>query len=126
MILRLLLPLQTPLTVEFVAEPRYSECNAHNQQITYQNRVEIINAIKQRYEECRHYGIIEKEFGITYPTIKKYLSEEVVPLKVKGFLLKMAKSIKRKDLFKLLYDKRIFDLPMSDDEKQGILKYLIA
>jgi hypothetical protein len=64
------------LRAETLVEPHYTERNAHNQKIGYANRVEVVNAIKKRYAECRHCGIIEKEFGITYPTIKKYLAGE--------------------------------------------------
>ena len=122
--LRRLLPRQIALNAEETAEPRYTERNAYNQRTGYLNHVEIMEAIKKRYAECRHYGILEKEFGLTYPTIKKYLAGEITSLKVKGRLLSSGNTIKRKDLAKLLYDRGIFDLPVEKETQLNILGYL--
>ena len=124
--LRILLPRQIPLDGrnDTDSEPRYSELNEYNQHAGYLNHVEIMEAIKKRYEECRHYGIIGQEFGLSYPTIKKYLAGEIGSLKVKGKLLAKEKTVKRKDLIKLLYDRGIFDLPIAKEAQQNILCYL--
>jgi len=122
--LRQLLPRQISLNAETLAEPHYSECNAHNQKIGYANHVEVMNAIKKRYAECRHYGILEKEFGLTYPTIKKYLAGDISVLKVKGRMLSKEKIVRRKDLSKLLYDRGISDLPITEEVRLSMLSYL--
>ena len=83
-----------------------------------------MNAIKKRYAECRHYGILEKEFGLTYPTIKKYLAGEISSLKIKGRMLAKEKVVRRKDLAKLLYDRGIFDLPIGEEAQLSMLAYL--
>ena len=122
--LRQILPRQISLGAETPVEPHYTERNAHNQGIGYANHIGIMDAIKKRYAECRHYGILEKEFGLTYPTIKKYLAGEINSLKIKGRMLAKEKTVRRKDLAKLLYDRGIFDLPIGEEAQLSMLAYL--
>jgi len=42
---------------------------------------EMVNAIRKRYKECGKITIIEKEFNLTYRTVKKYLANDPVLVK---------------------------------------------
>ena len=124
--LKLLLPRQIMVNQanKPVEEKRYSPTDEHNQETGNSQKLELITAIRNRFEQCPVYTIVQNEFGITYPTLKKYLTAELIQKKKSGRFVKNDNSFHRKFLSKLLYDNGVFDLPADTKTQENILKYL--